>query len=78
MESRKTQEAKKQEQDDLCLAKRKQKKELEVQIEQMAIQGNRQRFAAANWNEADLPDNRILLSYHSSEQKNTDREGITK
>ena len=47
------------------------KKELEIQMEQMALQeleeDHRQRVAAAKLNEAELMDNQSLFSHHSSE-----------
>ena len=47
------------------------KKELEIQMEQMALQeleeGQRQRVASAKLAEAELMDNRSLFSQHSSE-----------
>ena len=72
----KREEAGKQEQAAMRLAKQKQeiamrKKELEIQMEQMALQeleeDHRQRVAAAKLDEADLMDNRSLFSHHSSE-----------
>ena len=69
-------EAEKQEQTAKRLAKQKheiamRKKELEIQMEQMALQeleeDHRQRFAAAKLDEAELMDNHSLFSHHSSE-----------
>ena len=69
-------EAEKQEQAAMRLAKQKheivmRKKELEIQMEQMALQeleeGHRQRVAAAKLDEAELMDNHSLFSHHSSE-----------
>ena len=75
MEKPKRKDAEKQEQAAMCLAKQKyetvmRKKELELQMEQMALQeleeGHRQRFAAAKLDKAELMDNRSLFSHHSS------------
>ena len=72
----KREEAEKQEQAAMRLAKEKheiamRKKELEIQMEQMALQeleeDHRQRVAAAKLDEADLMDNHSLFSHHSSE-----------
>ena len=72
----KREEAEKQEQAAMRLAKQKheiamRKKELEIQMEQMALQeleeDHRQRVAAAKLDEADLMDNLSLFSHHSSE-----------
>ena len=72
----KREEAEKQEQAAMRLAKQKheiamRKKELEIKMEQMALQeleeDHRQRVAAAKLDEADLMDNRSLFSHHSSE-----------
>ena len=72
----KREEAEKQEQAAMRLAKQKheiakRKKELEIQMEQMALQeleeDHRQRVAAAKLDEADLMDNHSLFSHHSSE-----------
>ena len=72
----KREEAEKQEQAAMRLAKQKheiamRKKELEIQLEQMAIQeleeDHRQRVAAAKLDEAELMDNHSLFSHHSSE-----------
>ena len=72
----KRQEAEKQEQAAMRLAKQKheiamREKELEKQMEQMALQkleeDHRQRVAAAKLDEAELMDNRSLFSHHSSE-----------
>ena len=72
----KRQEAEKQEQTAMRLAKQKheiamRKKELELQIEQMAIQeleeDHGQRFAAAKLDEAELVDNHSMFSHHSNE-----------
>ena len=74
----KREEAEKQEQAAMRLAKQKheiamRKKELEIQMEQMALQeleeDHRQRVAAAKIDEADLMDNHSLFSHHSSELK---------
>ena len=71
----KCEEAEKQEQAAICLAKQKheiamRKKELEIQMEQMSLQeleeDHRQRVAAAKLNEAELMDNQSLFSHHSS------------
>ena len=60
----------------MCLAKQKheiamRKKELEIQMEQMALQeleeDHRQRVAAAKLDENNLMENRSLFSDHSSE-----------
>ena len=72
----KREEAEKQEQAAMRLAKQKheiamRKKELEIQMEQMALQeleeDHRQRVAAAKLDEAELMDNHSLFSHHSSE-----------
>ena len=72
----KREEAEKQEQATMRLAKQKheiamRKKELEKQMEQMALQeleeDHRQRVAAAKLDEADLKDNHSLFSHHSGE-----------
>ena len=72
----KREEAEKQEQAAMRLAKHKheitmRKKELEIQMEQMALQeledDHRQRVAAAKLDEAELMDNHSLFSHHSSE-----------
>ena len=72
----KGEEAEKQEKAAMRLAKQKheiarRKKELEIQMEQMALQeldeDHRQRVAAAKLDEADLMDNHSLFSHHSSE-----------
>ena len=72
----KREEAEKQEQAAVRLAKQKheiamRKKELEIQMEQMALQqleeDHRQRVAAAKLDEAELMDNHSLFSHHSSE-----------
>ena len=72
----KREEAEKQEQAVMILAKQKheiamRKKELEIQIEQMALQeseeDHRQRVAAAKLDEAELMDNDSLFSHRSSE-----------
>ena len=72
----KREEAEKQEQAAMRLAKQKheiamRKKELEIQMEKMALQeleeDHRQRVAAAKLDEADLMDNYSLFSHHSSE-----------
>ena len=72
----KREEAKKQEQAAMRLAKQKheiamRKKELEIQMEQMALQeleeDHRQRVAAAKLDEAELMENHSLFSHHSSE-----------
>ena len=69
-------EAEKQEQAAMHLAKHKhensmRKKELEIQMEQIALQeleeDHRQRVAAAKLDEADLMDNHSLFSHDSSE-----------
>ena len=74
----KREELEKQEQTALRLAKQKheitmRKKELEVQMEQMALQeleeDHRHRVAAAKLDEAKLKDNRSMFSHHSSELK---------
>ena len=74
----KREEAEKQEQAAMRLAKQKheiamRKKELEIQMEQMALQeleeDHRQRVAAAKIDEADLMDNHSLFSHQSSELK---------
>ena len=71
----KHEEAEEQEQAAMRLAKQKheismRKKELEVQMEQMALQemeeDHRQRVAAAKLKEAELMDNQSLFSHHSS------------
>ena len=71
----KREEAEKQDQAAMRLAKQKheiamRKKELEIQMEQMALQeleeDHRQRVAAAKLDEADLMNNRSLFSHHSS------------
>ena len=76
MEKLKREEAEKQEQAAMRLAKQKhkiamRKKELEIQMEQMALQeleeDHRQRVAAAKLDEAELMDNHSLFSHHSSE-----------
>ena len=72
----KREEAEKQEQAAMRLAKQKheiamRKKELEIQMEQMTLQeleeDHRQRVAAAKLDEAELKDNHSLFSHHSSE-----------
>ena len=72
----KREEAEKQDQATMLLAKQKheiamRKKELEIQMEQMALQeleeDHRQRVAAAKLDEANLMDNHSLFSHHSSE-----------
>ena len=72
----KREEAEKQEQAAMRLAKQKQeiamrKKELEIQMEQMTLQeleeDHRQRVAAAKLDEVELMDNHSLYSHHSSE-----------
>ena len=72
----KREEAEKQEQAAMRPAKQKheismRKKELEIQMEQMALQeleeDDRQLVAAAKLDEAELMDNRSMLSHHSSE-----------
>ena len=72
----KREEADIQEQAAMLLAKQNheiamRKKELEIQMEQMALQeleeDHRQRVAAAKLDEAELMDNRSLFSHHSSE-----------
>ena len=72
----KREEAEKQEQAAMRLAKKKRKiamkqKELEIQMEQMALlellQDHRQHIAAAKLDEAELKDNCIFFSHHSSE-----------
>ena len=72
----KSEDAEKQEQTAMRLAKQKheiamRKKELELLMEQMALQeleeDHRQRVAAAKLDEADLMDNHSLFSHHSSE-----------
>ena len=72
----KREEAEKQEQAAMRLAKQKheiamRKKELEIQMEQMALQeleeDHRQRVAAAKLDEAELRYNHSLCSHHSSE-----------
>ena len=72
----KREEAEKQKQAAMRLAKEQheiamRKNELEIQIEQMALQeleeDHRQRVAAAKLDEAELFDNHSLFSYHSSE-----------
>ena len=72
----KREEAEKQEQAAIRLAKQKNElamrtKELEIQVEQMALQelekDHRQRVAAAKLDEAELVDNHSLFSHHSSE-----------
>ena len=72
----KREEAEKQEQAAMRLAKQKheiamRKKELEILMEQMALEeleeDHRQRVAAAKLDEADLMDNHSLFSHHSSE-----------
>ena len=74
----KREEVEKQEQAAMCLAKQKheiaiRKKELEMQMEQMALQeleeDHRQRVAAAKLDEAEIMDNHSLFSHHSSELK---------
>ena len=71
----KREEAEKQEQAAMRLAKQKheiamRKKELELQMEQMALQeleeDHRQRVAAAKLDEAELKDNHSLFSHHSN------------
>ena len=72
----KREEAEKQKQAAMRLPKQKheiamRKKELEIQMEQMALQeleeDHRQRVAAAKLDEAELMENRSLFSHHSSE-----------
>ena len=72
----KREEAEKQEQAAMRLAKQKheiamRKKELEIQMEQMALQeleeDHRHRVAAAKLDEAELTNNHSLFSHHSSE-----------
>ena len=72
----KREEVEKQEQAAMRLAKQKheiamRKKELEIQMEQMALQeleeDHRQRVAAAKLDEAELMDNHSLFSHHSNE-----------
>ena len=72
----KREEAEKQEHAAMRLAKQKyeiamRKKELEIQLEQMAPQelevDHRQRVAAAKLDEAELMDNHSLFGHHSSE-----------
>ena len=72
----KTEKAENQEQAAMRLAKQKhlvamRKKELEIQIEQMALQeleeDDCQRVAAAKLDEAELMGNRLLFSHHSNE-----------
>ena len=72
----KREEAEKQEQAAMRLAKQKheiamREKELEIQMEQMALQeleeDHRQRVAAAKLDEAELMENRSLFSHRSSE-----------
>ena len=69
----KREEAEKQEQAAMRLAKQKheiamRKKELEIQMEQMALQeleeDHRQRVAAAKLDETELMDNHSLFSHH--------------
>ena len=76
MANLKRKEAEKQEPAAMRLAKQKlkitmRKKELEIQMEQMALQeleeDHCQRVAAAKLDEANLMDNRSLFSHHSSE-----------
>ena len=76
MLSLKREEAVKQEQAAMRLAKQKlkiamRKKEREMQIEQMTLQDlqkdHRQRVVAAKLDEAELMDNRSLFSHHSSQ-----------
>ena len=73
----KREEAEKQEQAAMLLDKQDhkistRKKELQLQMEQMALQeleeDNRQRVAAAKLDEAELMDNGSLHSHHSSER----------
>ena len=72
----KREEAEKQEKAAMRLAKQKheiamRKKELEIQMEQMALQeleeDHRQRVAAVKLDEAELMDNQPLFGHHSSE-----------
>ena len=72
----KRKEAEKQEQAAMLLAKQKheiamRKKELEIEKEQMALQeleeDHHQRVAAAKLDEAELMDNHLFFSHHSSE-----------
>ena len=72
----KREKAEKQEQAAMRLAKQNheiamRKKELEIQMEQMALQeleeDQRQRVAAAKLDEVELMDNRSLFSHHSSQ-----------
>ena len=72
----KREEGEKQEQAAMRLAKKKheialRKKELEIQMEQMALQeleeDHRQRVSEAKLDEAELMDNHLLFSQHSSE-----------
>ena len=72
----KRKEAEKQEQAAIRLAKQKheiamRKKELEIQMEQMALQeledDHHQRVAAAKLDEAEIMDNQSLFSHNSSE-----------
>ena len=72
----KREEAEKQEQAAMRLAKQKheiamRKKKLEIKIEQIALQeleeDHRQRVAAAKLDETDLTDNHSLFSHHSKE-----------
>ena len=74
----KREEAEKQEQAAMRLAKQKhdiamRKKELEIQMEQMTLQeleeDHHQRVAAAKLDEAELMDNHSLFSHYSSELK---------
>ena len=76
MAEQKRDNAEKQEQAAMCLAKQKhkiamRKMELEIQKEQMALQeleeDHRQRVAAAKLYGAELMDNRSLLSHNSSQ-----------
>ena len=76
MENLKCEEAEKQEQNAMRLAKQKhkialRKKELEIKMEQMALQnleeGHRQRVAAAKLDEAELKNFSSLFSFHSIE-----------
>ena len=68
-------EAEKQEQAAMRLAKQKHeialRKRLEIQMEQMTLQeleeDHRQRVAAAKFDEAEIMDNHSLFSHHSSE-----------
>ena len=72
----KREEAEKQKQAAMRIAKQKlkiamRKKELEIQMEQMALQeleeDHHPRVAAAEFDEAELMDNRSLFSHHTSE-----------